>query len=169
MGLEMEAGSSVEEVVENWRWGCDPRMAIESRSTLEALEMWMRRGALHILKVAMFRSRALHDKRPVAQLLNNLLIFYGIQEFMALFTRACHCSLSSSRLMQFISPHLISLRFNLILFSYICLNFSDGYFLQILPSKLTCNSTCPAYLLDLDMMAKDNLPFLQNKKQTLWL
>jgi hypothetical protein len=47
------------------------------------------------------RSRALLEKPPIVQLLNNYPAFYGTRRFITVFTRAIHWSLSWAKSFQF--------------------------------------------------------------------
>jgi hypothetical protein len=59
-------------------------------------------------------SWVLLEKPPVAQLLKNFPTFYGTRRFITVFTRALHWSLSWARSIQYIPPHPIYLRSNII-------------------------------------------------------
>jgi hypothetical protein len=77
-------------------------------------------------------SWALLEKPPVAQLLKDLLTCYGTRRFITVFTRALQWSLSWARSIQSISPHPISLRSSLLLYSHLCLVFPSGFTTKVL-------------------------------------
>jgi hypothetical protein len=54
--------------------------------------------------------RVLIEKAPVAQLLKSFLTLYGTRRFITVVTRARHYSLSWEKLIQYISPHPVSIR-----------------------------------------------------------
>jgi hypothetical protein len=97
-------------------------------------------------------SWALLEKLPVAQQLENFSTFYGTSGFITVFARYRHWSLSEARSLQSIPPRSISLRFILLLSSYLCIGLLSGLHPSgissiILYPSFPMRVTCPDHLL----------------------
>jgi hypothetical protein len=86
----------------------------------------------------------------VVQKLKNFRTFYGTQNFITLFTRALHWSLSRDRSIQLTPPHTISLRYILIISTYLRLGLLSGLFPSGFPTSILhafvlspIRATCP--------------------------
>jgi hypothetical protein len=96
---------------------------------------------------------------PVAQLLKNFPAFYGIWQFIIMFIRSLHWSLSWARSIQSIPPHPISLKYNLLQSSQLCLGLSSSLFPYGVPTKILYTflvspnrARCPVHLILLDLI-----------------
>jgi hypothetical protein len=104
------------------------------------------------------RSVTLLEKPPVVQLLKNFPAFYGTRRFITVFARALHWYLNSVISIQFIPLHPASIRYILILFTYLRLDLPSCLFPSCFPtnnlyafSSSPIRATCPAHLILVDM------------------
>jgi hypothetical protein len=104
------------------------------------------------------QSTLLFEKLIVAQLFKIFLASYGSGEFVAVFKRAYHLSLSRAILVQVTPSYPISLRFILIL-SNLCLGLSSGLFPACFLTKTLYAflfspslATCPTHSILCDLI-----------------
>jgi hypothetical protein len=109
-------------------------------------------------------SRVLLEKLTVTQLVKKFLAFYGTRRLTTVFTTARHWSLFWSRWIYTTSSHLISLRFILILSSYLWLRFPSCLLLSCFRSKIVygflispMRAICPVPLILLDLREVRNV------------
>jgi hypothetical protein len=99
------------------------------------------------------------ENQTVAQLLKNFPRYYGRRRFITVLTRALHLSLSWNKYIQSMSPHTISLRTILILFSHLRLCLHSGLFPSGVPTETLytflfspVHPTYPSRLILLDLI-----------------
>jgi hypothetical protein len=100
------------------------------------------------------------EKLPASQPLKNFPTFYGTWRFITMFTAALYWSLSRSRSIQSIRPHITSLRSILILSSHLYVGLPSGSLTFWLSHQYP---TCipPPYVLHA-LLISSFLSFLQN-------
>jgi hypothetical protein len=99
-------------------------------------------------------SKVLPEKLTVPQLVIKFPTFYATQRFVTIFTHAHHFSLSCVKLIWSITSHPLSLKFILILSSYLYISLPSGLLPYSVPTKtlyaVTFSPTyvtCPSQLI----------------------
>jgi hypothetical protein len=96
-------------------------------------------------------SRILLEKLIVTQLVNKIPVFHGTRGFITVFTTARNWSLSGSKSIQSTPSHSISLKYPLILSSYLRLVLQSGFFISSFPTK---NFVCTFHFIHQSCMPR---------------
>jgi hypothetical protein len=87
------------------------------------------------------------EKPLVVQLLKNSRACYGTQNFIIVFTRTLHWSLSWARSIQSILPHPVSVTSTLIFYTHLHLGLPNGLFPSDFPQMSYIHCSSPQFLL----------------------
>jgi len=132
-------------------WGCRHGGEESSRGLLDCdakTSTW--RTLIHAYLTSW---RRVIGKLIMTQLVKNFYTSYGTRNFIAIFTRLSHSSLSWASLIQYTSSQIISLKSVYIIASLLCLCLPGGLFHSARFVIAPMRAKCPTNLISLDLIA----------------